>query len=121
MSVDGHHLVTSDEIMKLDSLPESLVVLGGGVIGCEYACMFASLGIEVTLVEAKDRFLGFLDAELSRMLQARMEGLGVRFHMPDQVAQVRPAPHEVVLALDSGAEVKASAVRSFSRYRTPMA
>jgi NAD(P) transhydrogenase len=68
----------SDEILALDHLPDRLVVLGAGVIGCEYACMFAALGVKVTLVEARTQFLSFLDHEIGRALeQAMREELGI--------------------------------------------
>src|SRR5688572_14067125 len=62
----------SDTILNLREIPKSMLVAGGGVIGCEYACMFAALGVKVTLVEGKDRVLGFLDSEVSDALGASM-------------------------------------------------
>jgi NAD(P) transhydrogenase len=62
----------SDEILSIDQLPDRLVVLGAGVIGCEYACMFAALGVKVTLVEAKTQFLPFLDHEIGQRLEEVM-------------------------------------------------
>ncbi|MEO8906014.1 MAG: FAD-dependent oxidoreductase, partial [Polyangiaceae bacterium] len=53
----------SDEILTIHDMPTSLTILGGGVIGCEYACMFAALGVSVTLVDARSEILPFLDAE----------------------------------------------------------
>jgi len=63
----------SDEILSIDELPNRLVVLGAGVIGCEYACMFAALGVKVVLVEAKTQFLPFLDHEIGQKLEEVME------------------------------------------------
>jgi NAD(P) transhydrogenase len=68
----------SDEILEINRLPASMVVLGGGVIGCEYACMFAALGVQVTLVEARPEILPFLDREIIERLRAAMENLGIR-------------------------------------------
>jgi NAD(P) transhydrogenase len=62
----------SDEILAIDELPDRLVVLGAGVIGCEYACMFAALGVKVVLVEAKTQFLPFLDHEIGQRLEQVM-------------------------------------------------
>lgn len=67
----------SDEILGIRLLPERLTVLGGGVIGCEYACMFAALGTEVTLVDTRDRILAFLDAEIVARLTESMRALGI--------------------------------------------
>lgn len=71
----------SDEIFRMNSLPESLVVLGGGIIGCEYATMFAALGIEVTLMDRRDDLLRMLDGEISKAFAdyiQQMEGLSVK-------------------------------------------
>ncbi len=67
----------SDEILAIDRLPDRLVVLGAGVIGCEYACMFAALGVKVTLVEARTQFLPFLDFEIGQRLERVMAQLGI--------------------------------------------
>ena len=61
---DGETIFTSDGLLKLDKLPRTLTVVGGGVIGCEYACMFATLGTRVTLVETTERLLEFVDHEI---------------------------------------------------------
>ncbi len=77
IEVDGHHIVTSDEIMGIDSLPESLVVLGGGVIGCEFAGMFAALGSQVKLIDTQDRILASEDQDISDFLSKAMARNGV--------------------------------------------
>ena len=71
----------SDTILGLDRLPERLVVLGAGVIGSEYACMFAALGVEVVLVEGRDELLPFLDREFSERLRQAMASLGIDVRM----------------------------------------
>jgi NAD(P) transhydrogenase len=86
----------SDTILTLHEIPKSMLVVGGGVIGCEYACMFAALGIEVTVVEKRARLIDFLDAEIAESLRAQMEAMGVRFLMPDAVTSLHAAdPIEV--------------------------
>src|SRR5262249_37777271 len=72
------HIWDSDEILQIDRLPASLAILGGGVIGCEYACMFAALGVEITLVDARLEILPFLDAEIIARLREAMQNLGIR-------------------------------------------
>jgi NAD(P) transhydrogenase len=67
----------SDEILKIHVLPTSMTVLGGGVIGCEYACMFAALGVKVTLVDAREEILPFLDFEIIRRLRTAMDRMGI--------------------------------------------
>jgi NAD(P) transhydrogenase len=68
----------SDEILTIDALPTSMTILGGGVIGCEYACMFAALGTEITLVDARPEILPFLDLEIVTRLRKAMQKLGIR-------------------------------------------
>ena len=73
-----HAISDSDEILAIDRLPRDLTILGGGVIGCEYACMFAALGVQVTLVDARPEILPFLDLELIARLRQSMAALGIR-------------------------------------------
>ncbi|MFO0728233.1 MAG: Si-specific NAD(P)(+) transhydrogenase [Myxococcota bacterium] len=71
VAVDHEHVLDSDSILSMNYLPESLIVLGGGVIACEYASIFAALGVKVTLVDKSDRPLTFMDSELTdRFVQA---------------------------------------------------
>ena len=73
-----HAISDSDEILAIDRLPRDLTILGGGMIGCEYACMFAALGVQVTLVDARPEILPFLDLELIARLRQSMAALGIR-------------------------------------------
>lgn len=77
----------SDTILNLQQIPSSLIVSGGGVIGCEYACIFAALGVHVTIIEGRERLLTFLDEEVVDSLKARMEALGVHFLMPAMIEE----------------------------------
>ncbi|WP_164014880.1 Si-specific NAD(P)(+) transhydrogenase [Pyxidicoccus trucidator] len=98
----------SDEILDIGKLPRSLVVVGAGVIGCEYACMFAALGIPVTLVDLKHEVLPFLDDEVSALLGQRMEALGIRLRFGMNVDQVEVpdnADLPIRLTLSSGEAV----------------
>ena len=64
--INGRTIVNSDQILNLPELPRSLIVVGGGVIGVEYTCMFAVLGVRVTLIEKRNRLLEFADQEILR-------------------------------------------------------
>lgn len=93
----------SNEILELQALPKRLVVVGGGVIGSEYAGTFAALGVEVHLVDGRDTLMPFLDAELSKSLAAAMAANGVRFHWNEKVVACDTSqPGDVVLTLSSG-------------------
>ncbi len=96
------HIWDSDEILGIDHLPRSLTILGGGVIGCEYACMFAALGVEVTLVDAHDHLLRFLDTEICIRLCESMEKMGICLVKGRQWTSVRRDGSGVVTTLASG-------------------
>ena len=100
----------SDSILLMSEVPHSLIVVGGGVIGCEYACTFAALGIPVTLVEARTPLLSFLDLEMSTRLKARMEDLGVQFRMPGTVEAVEVEEGRVTVKLEDGGTIAAAAL-----------
>ena len=94
----------SDEICNLGEIPKSMLVVGGGVIGCEYACMFALLGIVVTVVEMRERVIDSLDREVSASLQEQMEGIGIRFCFNDSV-EFLDAGTPLKVRLKSGLEM----------------
>ncbi len=89
---DDPHVHDSNDILGIDRLPSSLAVLGGGVIGCEYASMFAALGVEVHLVEKRGTLLPFLDHEMGERLLEAMTHLGVVPHLEDEAEEVRREP-----------------------------
>jgi NAD(P) transhydrogenase len=101
----------SDSILRIDRLPGSMTVLGGGVVGCEYASMFAALGAEVHIVEHRSPLLPFLDAEIGQRLQGAMEELGVTFQLGERAEAVgRVSGGSLVCALTSGVELKSDMV-----------
>jgi len=101
------HVYDSDEIVRVHALPRSMAVVGGGVIGCEYACLFAALGAKVTVVDAKPTVLGFLDGEVVALLEARMQELGIVFKKPAEVARCEPGAAGVALTLSDGTRLDA--------------
>ncbi len=104
---DDPRLYDSDTILGLRELPERLLVVGGGVIGSEYACMFSALGVKVTLVDGRGRLLGFLDAEVSEALQNGMIAMGIDLLLGDDVASVAASPAGIAATL------KKNGVREF--------
>jgi NAD(P) transhydrogenase len=96
----------SDELLYITSIPRSLAVVGAGVIGSEYACMFAALGVRVHLIDGRDVLLPFLDADLSEALKNAMERQGIVFWWKDQVESCKaPRSGEIELRLKSGNEM----------------
>ena len=96
----------SDEILTIHDIPTSLTILGGGVIGCEYACMFAALGIPVTLVDARSEILPFLDMEIVARLKAAMLKLGIRMVQGQRWTTVLRSPTGVVTTLADGSTIE---------------
>jgi NAD(P) transhydrogenase len=92
----------ADGILRIDRLPTSMALIGGGVIGCEYACMFAALGVEVHLIDPRPGLLPFLDREMGERLAAAMEGLGVRMHLECEHERVERGPDGLACTLGSG-------------------
>ena len=110
MPFDSPLVHDSDEVLLIDELPESLVILGAGVIGCEYACMFAALGTDVQLVDARPDILGFIDEEIRDRLKEEMEKLGVRFWQAKRWGDTTLAGAGVQVALESGETLEAEHV-----------
>src|SRR3954468_22025220 len=81
-------IIDSNELLLLKELPKSLIIVGGGVIGTEYACMLAAVGVKVTLVESRPRLLEFVDDELAESLQFRMRDMGIRLRVGESVAHI---------------------------------
>ncbi|HEY1957653.1 MAG TPA: Si-specific NAD(P)(+) transhydrogenase [Polyangiaceae bacterium] len=102
----GEHVADSDTILELDRLPKRMVVLGGGVIGCEYASMFAAMHVKVTLLEGRERLLPFLDAEMGSRLQASLATLGVDIELGASVEKVTLDGDRVEIVLKSGEAIE---------------
>ena len=88
VNFDDRTVLDSDGILRLGHLPRTLTVVGGGVIGLEYASMAAALGAKVTLVEKRPHLLDFVDEEIVEALQYHLRGLGVAFRLGEEVAGV---------------------------------
>ncbi|QQS10387.1 MAG: Si-specific NAD(P)(+) transhydrogenase [Phycisphaerales bacterium] len=86
---DNVNVVTSDEVLHMPHLPRSMIVVGGGVIGTEYASMLQSLGVRVTLVEGRPRLLDFVDAEITEALQYHLRQSGMTLRMGEKVVSIR--------------------------------
>lgn len=98
-----HHLIyDSDTILHMDRIPQTMTVVGGGVIGCEYASIFTALGVQVYLIESRDRLLPYIDHEISDRLKNRLEELGLQFFFNDRVTNVEKRKNQVRLTLQSG-------------------
>src|SRR4051812_11552892 len=100
-------VIDSNELLDLAELPRSLVIVGGGVIGTEYACMLAAVGVRVTLVESRPRLVEFVDDELAESLQFRMRDMGIRLRLGESVAHIDAADHGAAATLASNKVLRA--------------
>jgi NAD(P) transhydrogenase len=104
---DDKSMFDSDSILVMDRIPKSMVVVGGGVIGCEYASIFTALGVAVTLVDGRDRLLSFLDAEISEILRSRLASLGLTFLFKERPKATVRTAIGIHITLSSGKIVEA--------------
>jgi len=112
-TLDGQTVLTSDEVLQLEHLPHSMVVVGAGVIGIEYASMFAALGVQVTVIDQRARPLEFLDSEIVDELIHQMRKSDVTFRCGDAVVQIDPvqaSSRQGLLQLASGKHIVADVV-----------
>jgi NAD(P) transhydrogenase len=109
--VNGRSIVNSDQILDLPELPRTLIVVGGGVVGVEYTCMFAVLGVRVTLIEKRDRLLEFADREIIEALSYHLRDARVTLRLGEEVESVEePSPGTVVANLESKKKVSGDAL-----------
>jgi len=106
---DHKRIITSDDILHLDVLPRTLTVIGAGVIGLEYASMFAALGVRVTIIDKRPRLLNFVDAEIADTLAYHLRENRVTLRLGEEVKDVEPVRDEhgdrVRIHLVSGKQV----------------
>ena len=107
---DDRTIIDSDGIVNLERVPRSMVVAGAGVIGIEYASMFAALGTKVTVVEQRDRMLEFCDIEVVEALKYHLRDLAVTFRFGETVASVESRPEGAIASLKSGKKIPADVV-----------
>jgi NAD(P) transhydrogenase len=107
---DDRTIIDSDGIINLERVPHSMVVVGAGVIGIEYASMFAALGTKVTVVERRERMLEFCDLEIIEALKYHLRDLAVTFRFRESVAAVERHPRGAVAVLESGKRIAADTV-----------
>jgi NAD(P) transhydrogenase len=110
---DDHAVFCSDQLLRLESLPRTMIVVGGGVIGTEYTCMLAAIGVKVTLVEGRREVLGFLDSEVAEAFQYHMRRTGITLRLGEKVAKIETVPGDgiygqlVQATLESGKTLRA--------------
>lgn len=110
LPMDGTHIISSDEVLKWEQLPQSMVLVGGGVIGCEFASILSTFGVKVTIIEAAPSLLPNEDLQLSRLLQRALAKKGVDVHVSTTVASHTIDGNSVNCTLSNGQSVVANHV-----------
>jgi NAD(P) transhydrogenase len=110
VAFDERTIIDSDGVLHLERIPRSMVVAGAGVIGIEYASMFAALGTKVTVVEQRDRMLEFCDLEVIEALKYHLRDLAVTFRFGETVSAVEAGREGAIAGLASGKRIPAETV-----------
>jgi NAD(P) transhydrogenase len=103
---DDPDVFDCERVLDIGSTPGSVVIVGGGAIGCEHASIFTALGARVTLIDGADRLLGYVDAELSRELRRIFESMGMDVRLGVRIAEVTRDSDGLVVAIDDGTELR---------------
>lgn len=107
---DKKTVLDSTSILNLRHLPETLLVVGGGVIACEFVSIFAALGVRVYLVDSHAQLLTYLSEDVVGVLTDSFLGMGVNFHMQQRVAEIRREGSGTLTVLESGKQIRTDAV-----------
>ncbi len=107
LGYDGETVYTSNEALQLTEIPQRLLIIGGGVIGCEFACIFHELGTQVTIVDVMPTILPMQDQDTARQMQSLLKRRGIEIKTKVKVQEVRKTAGQVAAVLESGEELVA--------------
>jgi dihydrolipoamide dehydrogenase len=107
LSIDGERVITSEHALTLDRVPASAVILGGGVIGCEFASAWKSFGVDVTIVEALPRLVAAEDEQSSKALERAFRKRGIAFKVGKPFEKVEPTDSGVKVSISGGETIEA--------------
>lgn len=107
LEIDGARIITSDHALKLDYVPRSAIVLGGGVIGCEFASVWRSFGADVTIIEALNHLIALEDESSSKQLERAYRKRGIAFELGTRFQSARTHDSGVTVTLENGKEFTA--------------
>jgi dihydrolipoamide dehydrogenase len=110
IAFDGEKIISSKEALELQQIPESLLIVGGGVIGCEFACLFAAMNTKVTIVEALSRLVPMEDQWVGRLLEREFKKRGVDVLTSRKVLSVDRTGGSVGVTLENGLEIEVEKV-----------
>src|SRR5206468_4189552 len=103
IAFDGKLVISSKEALELDKAPERLLIVGGGVVGLEFACMYQKLGSQIAVVELTDQLLPGTDTELVRLVQKKLESKGGKVYLKSTVSAIEKKDASIVAKVDTGA------------------
>lgn len=115
---DGWRVVDCDEVLRLEALPKSVNIYGAGVIGCEYACIFAALGVQTTIIDGRTTIMQYADHEISLALKKSMEEQGIRFVLGSKLHEIKIKGPSVSIRLENEHTLE-SDVLFYAAGRTP--
>lgn len=107
---DGVRVLTSREVLSLQKLPSRMVIIGGSVVGCEFACFFSQLGVDVTIVEMLPQILPTEDRTIARQLEAIFKKRGIKVFTQKKVQKINPGGSEVEVILEEGETLTAEKI-----------
>jgi dihydrolipoamide dehydrogenase len=107
IEIDGKQVVTSEEAMKFDYVPKSVIVLGGGVIGCEFASVWKSFGAEVTIIEGLAHLVALEDESSSKQLERAFRKRGINFELGSRFKSLQKDKKSVTVTLEDGKSISA--------------
>ncbi len=107
---DGQTVISSKEALELQQIPKSMVIVGGGVIGCEMACVYAAVGTKVTIVEALDRLIPMEDKWVGALIEREFKKLGIEALTSQKVTSVDKSKRPAKVILDGGRTIEAEKV-----------
>ncbi len=108
--INNRTIINSDQIFQLEQVPKTLIVVGGGVIGVEYASMFAALGVRIILIEKRPKLLEFADDEMIEALSYHLRDHRVTLRMGEEVVSVEDTPEGVIAMLESRKKIAGDAL-----------
>jgi NAD(P) transhydrogenase len=118
IAFDGWRIVDADDILRLETMPRSIIIYGAGVIGCEYACIFNAYGVKTTVVDGRGTIMQYADKEIAAALTKSMEDAGIKFVLGSAMKEIAAKGPVAALTLANGAVLE-SDVLFWAAGRTP--
>ncbi|PHJ37831.1 hypothetical protein P378_13615 [Desulforamulus profundi] len=107
---DGERVITSNEALSLKEVPGEMLIIGGGVIGCEFACIFAEMGCRVTIAEAMPGILPLIERDASRQMQTLLKRRGITIKTKVKIEKVEKSGEKVTAILEGGEAITADKI-----------